>query len=176
VKAAYAGVPGAFGHEACLAFLPEHEPVAIAGFGEVVTALLAGQVNCGILPLENNAAGAVQEVQALLATQPIEIVSEHVLPVRMHLMALPGSDFTQIHTIVSHPVALKQCARTLARLELGTEEAPNTAIAARDLDQPSKAVLASEAAAEAYGLTILLRDVQDREDNATRFAIIARRG
>lgn len=175
MKAAYAGVPGAFGHEACLAFLPEHEPVAMPGFGEVVAAVLEGRVDGGILPVENNAAGPVQEVQALLAVSPVEVLSEHVLPVRMHLMALPGSDFTQIHTIVSHPVALKQCARTIARLELGTEEAANTAIAARDLDEPSKAVLASEAAAEAYGLAILLRDVHDREDNATRFAVIARR-
>ena len=173
---AYAGVPGAFGHEACLAFLPEHEPVAQPGFPEVVAAVLEGRVECGILPVENNAAGPVEDVRALLATAPVQIVSEHWLPVRMHLMALPGSDFTQIHTVASHPVALKQCARTLARLELGIEEAPNTAIAARDLDEPSKAVLASEVAANAYGLVILLSDVQDREDNATRFAVIARRG
>ena len=176
MKAAFFGMPGAFGHEACLAFLPEHEPVDLPGFGEVVAAVLEGRADRGVLPIENNAAGPVQDVQALLATQPVEIVSEHTLPVRMHLMALPGSDFTQIHTIVSHRVALKQCARTIAKLELGTEEAPNTAIAARDLDEPSKAVLASEAAAQAYGLLILLRDVHDREDNATRFAVIARRG
>ena len=176
MRAAYAGVPGAFGHEACLAFLPAHEAVPFPTFGEVVAAVLEGGAERGILPVENNQAGPVEEVRVLLAAEPVDVLSEHELPVRMHLMALPGSDFTQIHTVVSHPVALKQCARTLARMELGTEEASNTAIAARDLAEPSKAVLASEAAAEAYGLTILLRDVHDREDNSTRFAVIARRG
>ena len=65
---------------------------------------------------------------------------------------------------------------TLDRLGLAREEAANTAIAAAGLRDPAKAVLASEAAAEAYGLVILLRDVHDRPDNATRFALLAPRG
>jgi prephenate dehydratase len=94
----------------------------------------------------------------------------------MHLLGLPGARLEDIKTAVSHPVALRQCARTLDRLGLAREEAANTAIAAAELRDPSRAALGSAAAAEAYGLVILLADVHDRADNATRFAILAPRG
>jgi prephenate dehydratase len=94
----------------------------------------------------------------------------------MHLLGLPGARLETVRTAVSHPVALRQCARTLDRLGFAREEAANTAVAAAALRDPAKAVLASEAAAEAYGLVILLRDVHDRPDNETRFALLAPRG
>jgi prephenate dehydratase len=174
MKAAYQGVPGAFGHQACLTFLGRYEPAAEPTFAAVLEAVAEGRAERGILPVENNEAGPVREVQLLLASSPLDIVSEHTLPVRMHLLGLPGAQIDAIRTAVSHPVALAQCARTLARLGLRTEEAANTALAASTLSDPAKAALASEAAAEAYGLTILMRDVHDRADNATRFAVVAR--
>ena len=84
------------------------------------------------------------------------IVGEPVLPVRMHLLGLPGARLEEISTVVSHPVALRQCGRKLDRLGLAREEASNTAVAAAELRDPSKAVLASSAAAEAYGLVTAL--------------------
>jgi prephenate dehydratase len=174
MKVAYQGLPGAFGHQACLAFLPDHEPVAEASFADVLAAVSEGRAHRGILPVENNEAGAVVEAQALLAESELQVVAEYVLPVRMHLLGLSGACLDQVRTAVSHPVALGQCSKKLKRLGLTLEEAPNTAIAASRLQDPNKAVLASEAAAEAYGLQILLRDVHDRPDNATRFAVICR--
>lgn len=176
MRVAYQGLPGAFGHQAALTFLAGCEPVAEPSFASVLEAVLEGRVERGILPVENNEAGPVREVQLLLATSRVEVLSEHLLPVRMHLLGLPGATLEEISVAVSHPVALGQCARNLARLGLRTEEAANTAVAAAELRDPTKAVLASEAAAEAYGLTILMRDVHDRADNATRFAVVAREG
>jgi prephenate dehydratase len=176
MKVAYQGLPGAFGHQACLTFLPDHEPVAEASFADVLAAVSEGRADCGVLPVENNQAGPVAEAQALLAASELRTVAEHILPVRMHLLGLPGARLEQVRTVVSHPVALRQCSLMLDRLGLALEEAPNTATAASGLRDPHKAVLASEAAAEAYGLQILLRDVHDRPDNATRFAVICRQG
>jgi prephenate dehydratase len=176
MKVAYQGLPGAFGHQACLAFAPGFEPVAEPSFAAVVAAVVEGRAERGILPIENNEAGPVAEARALLAEAAVEIVAEPVLPVRMHLLGLPGARIEDVHTAISHPVALRQCARTLDRLGLAREEAPNTAVAAAELRDPAKAVLASAAAAEAYGLVILLPDVHDRPDNATRFALLAPRG
>ena len=172
MKVAFAGLPGAFAHEACRTFLPEHEPVAHHSFADVAAAVTEGRVDCGMLPLENNEAGLVEEAQVLLPS--LNLVAEHWLPVRMHLLALPGVDLAEVQTVVSHPVALKQCARTLSGLGLRTEAAVNTAVAAQSLVERSKAALASAAAAEAYGLNILIRDVHDRADNATRFGIVER--
>ena len=176
MRIAYQGLPGAFGHQAALAFAPGFEPVAEPSFAAVVAAVVEGRAERGILPVENNEAGPVPEAQALLAGAEVEILAEMILPVRMHLLGMPGARLEDIGTAISHPVALRQCARTLDRLGVAREEAPNTAVAAAELRDPAKAVLASEAAADAYGLVILLADVHDRADNATRFALLAPRG
>lgn len=176
MKVAYQGVPGAFSHEACLAFLPDHEPFGKPTFAAVIEAVAEGETELGMLPFENSAVGAVQEVQDLLAACPVTVVARHVLPVRMHLLGLPGTKLEAVTTAVSHPVALAQCAENLAKLGLAAEPASNTAVAAQSLSDPTNAVLASEAAAAAYGLTILRRDMQDRPDNSTTFVVVARPG
>lgn len=170
---AYAGVPGAFAHEACLRFLPAHEALPQSGFADVAKAVREGRAEFGMLPLENNQAGPVEETQSLLGD--LRLVEEHWLPVRMHLLALPGVRLEEVEVAVSHPVALRQCAGTLGRLGLRTEPAANTALAARALMERNKAALAGAAAAQIYGLAILLPDVHDRSDNATCFGIVARK-
>jgi prephenate dehydratase len=170
---AYQGAPGAFGHEACLTFAPGLEPVAFPAFADVVAAVEEGRAAQGMLPVHNNEAGTVEEVERLLAAATLDRIAEFVLPVSMHLLGLPGVALGGIRIAVSHPVALKQCARTLDRLALATEEAANTAVAAASLNDPAKVVLGSETAARLYGLEILLRDVHDRPDNATTFVLVA---
>lgn len=175
---AYQGQPGAFGHQACLAFAPDHEPVAYPTFASVIAAVSGGEADLGMLPVANSCAGPVEEVQRLLAGSDLAILDQPSLPVRMHLLAVPGATMEGINLIVSHPIALAQCAGTLAALGIATEEASNTAIAARDLaasGDSSRAVLASENAAGAYGLTILRRNVHDQPDNATSFCVLARK-
>lgn len=170
---AYQGAPGAFGHEACLRFVPEHEPVPLPTFAAVVAAVADGRTDLGLLPLANNEAGETG-ARALIDQGSVHVIDEPVLPVRMHLLGLPGTSVADIRTVVSHPVALRQCARTLAAKGFKLEEAPNTAVAAAQLGDRSRAALGSESAARIYGLAIIERDVHDRPDNATRFAVLAR--
>jgi prephenate dehydratase len=177
VKVAYQGEPGAFSHEACRTFLPGYEPVRKPSFVDVFESVAAGETDLGVLPEENSAAGMVSEVRDLLARGTLTVRARHVLPVRMHLMAVPGARLSGIRTIVSHPIALAQCGRALAELDIETRTAANTAAAAKELSESgdkSRAVLASEAAAETYNLAILRRDLQDRADNTTRFVVLAR--
>src|SRR5881398_3558065 len=169
---AYQGAEGAFSHEACLRFLPEHEPVPVATFSDVVAAVRSEDAELGILPLANNEAGETG-ARELIAKARLHILSEPVLPVRMHLLGLPDATLDQIRTVVSHPIALAQCSEALTKLRVDTEETSNTAVAAKALRNPNRAVLASEAAAAMYGLTILERDLQNRPDNATTFAIVS---
>lgn len=171
---AYHGVPGAYSHEACLKFVPGEQPVGLPSFAAVISAVEAGEADLGILPLENNNAGGVDEVRQLLSGSPLRILSEHPLPIRIHLLGLPGSKLERVRTAVSHPMAIKQCRETLAKLGLAAEEAPSTSVAAQSLSDPAKAVLASEAAADAYGLAILKRDVHDRAVNETTFVVVGR--
>jgi prephenate dehydratase len=170
----YHGVPGAFSHEACLHFLPEEEPVGLPTFADVVRAVERSEVDYGILPLENNNVGGVDEVQALLGDTSLTVVAQRKLPIRIQLLGLPGSTMDQVRTAVSHPMAIRQCAETLRSLGLEAEEAPSTSVAAQTLADPAKAVLASQAAAKAYGLVVLKPNVHDREVNETTFVIVSR--
>jgi prephenate dehydratase len=171
---AYQGAEGAFSHEACLRFLPEHQALPVATFSDVLTAVQSGDADVGMLPLANNEAGETG-TRELIAKARLHILSEPVLPVRMHLLGLPSAKLDQIRTVVSHPIALAQCSEALTKLGVETEETSNTALAAQALRNPSRAVLASEAAAAIYGLAILERDLQNRPDNATTFAIVRAR-
>ena len=171
---AYHGVPGAFSHEASLRFVPDEEPMGLPSFADVIRAVESGEAEYGILPLENNNAGGVDEVQELLTQSPLRVMAEHKLPIRIHLLGLPGSSLDEVRTAVSHPMAIKQCVETLRSLGLETEEAPSTSVGAQTLSDPMKAVLASEAAAEAYGLVVLKSNVHDREVNETTFVVVTR--
>ena len=176
-KIAYQGESGAFGEEACHLFVPGHLAVNCSSFEAVVQAVLEGKAELGMLPIENSCAGPVAGIGDLLARHPVQIVRRVQLPVRMHLLALEGCRIDGIRTVVSHPVALAQCGRALRKLGVETEEASNTAAAAKRLagsNAHDRAVLASERAAAAYGLVILQRDLQDQPDNSTTFVLIAR--
>jgi len=176
-QVAYQGAPGAFGEEACRAFLPGWEPIAQPSFAAVVEAVQDGATERGMLPLRNSAAGDVPGIEALIRDSGLALLSRHRLPVRMHLLGLPGANLATIRRVASHPTALAQCKSWLDASGLVAEEAPNTALAAQALaasGDPCRAVLASAFAAELYGLIILRKNVHDQDDNATTFGVIAR--
>jgi prephenate dehydratase len=173
MSVAYQGVPGAFGHEACLAFLPSHSPRPLPSFEAVAAAVAAGEAAFGLLPVANSRAGEVEGVRSLIAAAGVRVAAEHRLPVRIHLLGLLGTKLAEVDTVVSHPVALRQCAGHILSLGLRTAPAANTAVAAQALSDPRRAVLASEAAARLYGLAVLVSDMQDDPDNMTIFALIA---
>lgn len=171
---AYQGVAGAFGHEACLRFVPEERPHPLPSFHAVIAAVEQAEHDHGMLPFENRIAGPVVEVHSLLQQSALQVKSKHRLPVRLHLFGLPETSLEAITAVASHPVALAQCAASLETLGLTSEAAANTAVAAQDLIDPTKAVLASEAAGAIYGLKPLLFDLQDEPDNHTDFILVTR--
>lgn len=171
---AYQGAPGAFGHEACRAFAPDEPAVALPTFAEVVAAVRQGSAEGGMLPVSNSRAGEVPGVRRVIEQGSLAIEAEYRLPIRLHLLGLRGVQLGQIVAVISHPMALRQCSGSLARLGVDLREARNTAVAARELCDPGTAALASEAAAAIYGRDILLRDLQDDPDNHTLFALVRR--
>jgi prephenate dehydratase len=174
VSVAYQGAPGAFGHQACLTFLSGHAVIPRPNFAGVADAVARGEAEYGMLPLSNSRAGEVEGVRQLIEGAGLAIEAKYRLPVRLHLLGLPGSRLDQVRTVASHPMALKQCRQSLSRLGVAVREAPNTALAAQSLDGRATAALASEAAAEIYRLGILMRDLQDDPDNSTLFALVRR--
>ena len=176
-RAAFQGAFGAFSHEACLACLPQAEPTPYRIFHEAFEAVGSGACAFGFIPVENSIAGPVPEVAELLAVSGLKTLSQHTWPIRMQLMANAGTRLEDVRIVASHPMALKQCGAFLSAQALPSEEAFDTAGAAAELARapdPTRAVIAPQAAADLYGLAVLAREVQDRGDNVTRFLVLAR--
>lgn len=176
---AYQGEPGAFGEEAIIGYFGADavDPTPMPTFPAVCAAVETGMADAGVLPLENSLAGTVGDALDALAEGSLQVVGELLLPIRHQLLALPGVALADVVRVASHWQALSQCERFLA--EHGWEVVPSadTAGAARELASSGDrraAAIASERAAERYGLAILGRDIQDESHNMTRFAVLAR--
>ena len=176
---AYQGEPGAFSDAACRAYQPDYAPLPCPTFDGVFKAVTQGLASRAMVPVENAIAGRVDDVYRLLPDMRMQIVAEHFLPVSMQLMVNPGTDPKGLKIARSHPMALSQCKTAVARRNLIAEIAPDTAGAARKLaadPDPQVAVIGAASAAEAYGLEIIERDIQDIDHNVTRFLTLAPEG
>ena len=181
MRVAYQGTEGAYGHQAaCQHFGVSRRPVSLKPyptFRTMLEAVLEGQADRGILPIENTTAGSVFEAYDLLLRLNLSIVGEEIVDVRHCLLGVADVPLESIRRIHSHPQALAQCSEFLSRLP-GCEEVPaaNTALAAQhvsELKDPAQAAIASEEAAAHFGLCVLGRDIADQPVNYTRFVVVA---
>lgn len=178
----YQGSEGAYSHVAATRhFGPRGGDVVYRGydtFEEIAAAVQDGDLACGMLPVENTTAGSINEVYDLLATYDLSIVGEEVQAVDHCLMAADRSTVGGIRRVFSHPQALLQCSRFLARhSHMKAESYADTAMAARKVREEgdlSQAAIGSEEAARLHGLSVLQRGIADQRENFTRFVTVAR--
>lgn len=180
-RVAFQGEHGAYSDEAiALHWRGAASAVPARECGDVAAAVEEGSVEYGLLPIENTLAGSVVATYDALAGAPrVTVVAEVVLPIHHCVLALPGASLDSLATVESHPIALAQCRRFLARHgHVAARPAYDTAGAARAVAErgdPRFAAIAGRAAARRFGLRVLAADVEDRPDNQTRFLVIARR-
>lgn len=176
-RVAFQGVAGAYSEEAIRqSFGPEVESVPCKTLGDIFFAVEERNADYGMLPVENAVAGSVPRSYELLMEHDLRIYTEVILRVRHMLLALPGIQLPDLKRVRSHPQALAQCQHYIERHGLEPDPAFDTAGSARDLaadPQPGIAVIASELAAELYGLEILDRNIEDFPFNYTRFFVLA---
>ena len=131
----------------------------------------------GVLPIENSTAGSVNKVYDLMMQHDFHVVRTTRVKIDHNLLAKPGTTVDQIRDVYSHEQAINQCAAFIERMGLTPHVVENTAMAAKSVaesDRTDVAALSSRACAQLYGLDVLMRDVQDRDDNYTRFACISK--
>lgn len=178
-RIAFQGEPGAFSEEAVRALFGDSvEAVPLSDFRAVGDAVAGGDVDAGLLPVENTIAGSVAAAYDVLAELPLRVVAEVTRPIRQCLLGVPGARVDGLQRVLSHPVALAQCTDFLrAHPYMEAIAVRDTAGAARSVaaaGDPAAAAIASRLAAERYDLEILAADIQDRSDNQTRFfAVVA---
>ena len=174
---AYQGEPGANSHIACVEMFPEHEALPQATFEDAFAAISDGAASLGMIPIENSLAGRVADIHHLMPDSGLYIVGEHFLRIRHQLLGTQGATLDTIKTVHSHPMAIGQCRRTIRELQATPVAIADTAGAAREIaatNDPTRAAIASELAAEIYGLDILRPNIEDADHNTTRFLILSR--
>lgn len=172
-RIAYQGIEGSFSHKT-LAQL-SCKPIGKTTFSEVYEAVEKGEVDFGLLPIENTLAGTIYETIDLLNEGSLHIIGELHTKVEHSLLALPGAS---IERVISHPKALAQCQK-IFRDHPEWEVTPHydTAGAAADIAEMGDlktAAIANSDAAAIYGLEIVSRGIQDHDENYTRFFLIGK--
>jgi len=176
-KIAFQGEPGAYGHEACRRARPDMEALPCATFEDTVEACRSGAADLAMLPVENSTYGRVADIHHLLPESGLHIIDETFVRVHISLLAVPGARIEDITEAMSHTVLLGQCRKFLRSHNIRTVTGPDTAGSAMMVAQagePHRAALASPLAGEIYGLNRLADRIEDRQNNTTRFLIMAR--
>jgi prephenate dehydratase len=176
-RIAFQGELGAYSHQACQQSRPDMEPVPSTTFEDVVDKVARGEVDLGMLAVENSTYGRVADVHSLLPRSGLHIVDEAFVRVHVNLLGVPGARLEDVREAHGHVVILPQCAGFLKAHGIRGKVSSDNARAAREVAEagdPSRAALASELAADIYGLRVLARQIEDQANNTTRFLVMSR--
>lgn len=172
----YLGPPGSFTHAGALT-VPDTEPVPARDAREIVSAVEQGRAELGLLPLENSVEGDVPGTldELLFGSTSVFLRREVIVPVTFVLAALPGATVDGLRAVVSHPHAVAQCRKVVAELGLRVETSTSTSQACADVAERGSveaASLSSLPAAEAHGLVVLRKGVEDAAGAVTRMGLV----
>ncbi|WP_336055642.1 prephenate dehydratase [Nitratireductor sp. CH_MIT9313-5] len=176
-RISFQGEPGANSDTACRNMFPDMEPLPCATFEDAFNAVESGKADLAMIPIENTLAGRVADIHYLLPHSKLHIVGEYFLPIHFQLMVLPGVDVSEIKEVYSHIHALGQCRKIIRKNRWKPVVAGDTAGAARIVAEEkvrTNAALAPRLAAELYGLDIVAENVEDSENNVTRFVVLSK--
>jgi prephenate dehydratase len=179
---AFQGERGAFGDEAVQVYFGKEasikpEPIPCRTFADVFRAVAAGEVEYGLVPVENSQAGSINDVYDLLRQHDLFVIGEIGHPVNHCLLCLPGQQLSDIKRVISHPQALAQSdvyLRTLGVEIVATYDTAGSAKMIREEHLEGVAAVAAGGAAELYQLEILASGIQTIKDNYTRFIALGR--
>jgi prephenate dehydratase len=176
-RISFQGEPGANSDTACRNMFPNMEPMPCATFEDAFNAVESGKADLAMIPIENTIAGRVADIHHLLPDSKLHIVGEYFLPIHFQLMVLPGVKIEEIKAVYSHIHALGQCRKVIRKHKWKPVVAGDTAGAARLVAQEGEranAALAPLLASQLYGLDIVAENVEDSENNVTRFIVLSK--
>lgn len=172
------GVEGAYSQIACDSIFKAPTILYFNTFEHVFKAVESGMCQYGVLPIENSTAGSVNAIYDLMTKHNFSIVRSARLKVNHNLLTKHGVKKGEIKEIFSHQQAISQCAGYLSTLKgVKVTVVENTALAAQMVAQSERrdvAALSSRFCGELYGLNLLEQNVQDQDNNYTRFICISK--
>ena len=178
LKVGFLGPEGTFTQQAVLKhFGHSVRALPLNSVEEVFHEVESAAADFGVVPIENSTEGTVNNTLDMFLTSPLKICSEVELRIHQNLMGAMTS-LVEIKRVCGHPQALAQCRGWLQENLPGVERVPvgsNAEGARRARDEDGTAAIAGSAAAEVYGLNLLVPQIEDRPDNTTRFLVIGRK-
>ena len=178
LKIAFLGPEGTFTQQAVLKhFGHSVRALPLSGIDEVFREVESGAADFGVVPIENSTEGAVSHTADMFLVSPLKICGEVELRIHQHLIGRLES-LDRIERICSHQQSLAQCRLWLEEHLPHVERIPvssNAEAARRARDEHGTAAIAGAAAAEVYGLEVLVPEIEDRPDNSTRFLVVGRK-
>lgn len=177
IRVSYSGIEGSFASISARKIFPEAEKVPCMNFKEAYDAVVSGDCDFAVLPIENSYAGEVGQVSDLIFDGDLFVNGVYELGVSQCLLGVPGTTIDSIKTVVSHPQALEQCNEYIFNHRYHSIQAENTARAAKEVAEKGDitiAAIASSETAELYGLDILEHDINKSNINVTRFAVLSK--
>ena len=176
-RIAFQGEPGAYMHQACRQSRPLMEALPCASFEEVIETVRQGGADLGMLAVENSTYGRIADVHTLLPQSGLFIVDESFVRVHVNLLAVKGAQIGDVKRVRAMSILHGQARGFIKEHGLATLNWHDNAAAAREvaaLGDKAEGALASELAAEIYGLDVLARHVEDQANNTTRFLVMSR--
>lgn len=179
LKIAIQGIATSFHEVAAQTYFGDSiESVECLSFHALCESLKKAEADFAVMAIENSIAGSILPNYFLLQEYHFSIIGEVYLPIHMHLLALPGVKMSDIRSVESHPMAIRQCNDFLFRLKnVEIRESDDTAVSARKVKEnklTNTAAIANEHAAKKFGLHILEKRIETNKKNFTRFLILAK--
>ena len=177
LKVAYSGVEGAFAHIAAGRIFPQGTRASYSDFKAAYDSVVRGESDVAVLPIENSYAGEVGQTVDLIFSGNLFINGIYELEIHQNLLGVPGATVEDIKKVTSHPQALSQCHDYIEMRGFATEEATNTALAAKtvaEMNDKSLGAIASVETSEIYGLKVIEANINKSGENTTRFAVLSK--
>jgi prephenate dehydratase len=176
-RVAFQGERGAFSEEAAIKLLgTDIELVPRRTFDDLYSSFREGVADLLLAPIENSIAGEVKASADLLRQSELKIIDEVSIPIAQHLIACPGSDFSSIEEVQSHPVALAQCSNFFKAnpqlKQIVSDDTAGSVAQVLHAGEKHRAAIAGQRAAQLYGGVIIRENIQDTSDNTTRFLLL----
>jgi chorismate mutase/prephenate dehydratase len=175
---AFQGERGAYSENAVYQFFGTTAKVKpCRDFRDVFESVKKQEAQAGVVPVENSIEGSVNQNYDLFFTYDLKVCGEVIVKVAHCLIANPGTSLDAVKAVYSHPQALAQCRSFLERLNcelIPTYDTAGSVKLIKEKKLTNAAAIASEKAAELYGMKILARDIADNTENYTRFFVLSK--
>lgn len=174
---AYSGVEGAFANIAAEMIFPDSKAVGYKDFKAAYNAVVSGECDCAVLPIENSHNGDVGQVLDLAFFGSLFISGVYEIEVIQNLLGNKGATVSSVKEVISHPQALGQCAEFIREKGYKTTDAVNTAVAAKMVAESGRTDIAAIGSVEAgkkFGLEKIEGHINESGTNTTRFAVFTR--